>query len=236
MCRNTMIRNAVGSLLLLGTLVLDRRLLAVEVRSPDISSGNNATRIPFYAFPDETARVQEVHSSADFLGVIPNGGVITKLRFYNDPSSFGFVLGPLRSIQFNLSTVPRGPDQLSSTFAENVGHNDTIVFAGSLPFQASTEVPLSTPFVYRPQDGHLLVDIRVYVPLVSPANFSSDAHIASGDTISMVFAFDVNALVGNITTGGLLTSFEITPIPEPSVVWFGALFIAVGWASRFVSG
>ena len=101
-------------------------------------------------------RYQQVYAAADFVNIIPEGGMISHLRFFVDPSSFGFPTGPLRKIQVNLSTTSKAVDGLSTVFSDNIGANNTTVFgAGSLLFLNDMTIPLSTPFYYNPQLGNL---------------------------------------------------------------------------------
>ena len=78
------------------------------------------------------------------------------------------------SVQVNLSTTTRGPDQLSSMFSENVGANDTVVYSGQLntdliggkyggPTSWDFEIyPLAKAFLYNPDAGNLLLDVRIF--------------------------------------------------------------------------
>src|SRR6185369_12646824 len=62
----------------------------------------------------------------------------------------------------------------SGTFAQNVGTNDTVVFSGAIqlssqftgpaggPKAFDMVVPLTTPFLFDPAQGNLLVDVRNY--------------------------------------------------------------------------
>jgi hypothetical protein len=105
------------------------------------------------------------------------------------------------NIQINLSTTARVPEGLSSTFADNVGVDDKVVFNGSLsvtsvfsgpasgPKVFDIILPLTPPFVYNPTAGNLLVDIRNY----------------SGSTASLVSGQAVNGdgasrVLGNVNS------------------------------------
>ncbi len=118
-----------------------------------------------------TIRLQEAYSSTFF----PAGQIlITELRWrpsvgYGGPSAT--VIGDL---QLNLSTTTRSPGGLSSTFSDNIGTDDTLVFHGSLSVTSAftagaggtkafdITVPLSTPFLYDSSMGNLLLDIRSF--------------------------------------------------------------------------
>ena len=74
-------------------------------------------------------REQEVFSSTEF----PAGQLLIKeLRFRPD-TAFGHAFSTTIShLQINLSATSKNHDQLSATFANNVGANDTIVFNGPI--------------------------------------------------------------------------------------------------------
>jgi hypothetical protein len=141
-----------------------------------------------------------------------------------------------------LSSTSAAPDGLSATFASNVGANDTIVFDGSLSLSSSFTGPadgpkafdivinLTTPFLYTPRSGNLLLDIRDFSAggvIVSPL----DAQNTIGDSISRVFTNDagnVGDVAGIFSSNALVTQFTIdssTSVPEPRS--FG-LFVVMG--------
>src|SRR5260221_721829 len=71
----------------------------------------------------------------------------------------------ISNLQINLSATTAAPEQLSSTFANNVGVNDSVVFHGSIRLSSAFNgppagpkafdiiLPLATPFVYDPGVG-----------------------------------------------------------------------------------
>jgi hypothetical protein len=76
------------------------------------------------------------------------------------------------NLQINLSTTSQEPNYLSSTFAQNVGADEAVVFQGPLtvssrfvgptngPKEFDIIIPLTTPFMYDPTRGNLLIDFR----------------------------------------------------------------------------
>ncbi|MCH7805431.1 MAG: hypothetical protein IH937_15290, partial [Acidobacteria bacterium] len=107
----------------------------------------------------------------------------------------------LNDIQINLSTTTMTADNLSATFADNVGADETIVLnRGSLDLSSAGAngtfdivVHFDTPFFYDPALGNLLLDVRNF-----GAGFTTqfDAHDVVGDSISREFAGDVFGTVG----------------------------------------
>ncbi len=116
-------------------------------------------------------RIQEVYGSQHFP---TQGMIITELRFRPDSYYGQAFTATVSNIQFNLSTARVNPDGMSPTFASNVGLDDTVVFHGALsissqftgaagePKAFDIAVRLTTPFIYDPAAGNLLLDIRNY--------------------------------------------------------------------------
>lgn len=167
---------------------------------------------------------QMVYGSAHFPQDIAL--IITELRFRPDASAGYAFTTTLANIQFNLSTTTRNPDGLSSTFANNVGFDDTIVFSGALnissqftgppgaPRDFDIIIPLSTPFLYNPAAGNLLLEVR---------NFSGSA-AASPLGGGSVPGDQASRLGGGLATptGGADSGVEVaqivyTPTNQPPV-------------------
>ena len=103
---------------------------AVVPPSSVAEDGNTNTWYPF--FPT-SIRYQQVYSASDF-SVLTNfgGGWIKDIFFRGDGSGGNGWFANFPSVQFNLSTTARGPDNLSSVFAENLGADDAVVLKSSL--------------------------------------------------------------------------------------------------------
>jgi len=123
----------------------------------------------------DSLRIQEVYanSSVEFGGPeFPGKMVIQELRFRPDSTYGSAFNATINDIQVSLSTTTKTHDQLSATFADNVGLDATVVFSGSLaisslftpsnggPKNFDIIVPLTTPFTFDPAAGDLLLDIR----------------------------------------------------------------------------
>jgi hypothetical protein len=126
-------------------------------------------------------RNQQVYGSNQFPNTLI---LITELRFRPDRTYGNAFSTTVSNIQINLSTTPAVPGSLSSTYANNVGADDSIVFNGELnissafsgpaqgPKSFDIVIPLACPFPYNPANGHLLIDIR--------NTSGSDASLLSG--------------------------------------------------------
>jgi hypothetical protein len=189
---------------------------------------NNGFPFNLTAFGLSSQRYQQVYAANNF-STITSPTLITAISFRPDGSSGTAFGSTLPNIQINLSTTSAAVDALSTTFAANVGGNDTVVFSGPLSLSSSNiggpprnfdiVITLQTPFLYDPTAGNLLMDVR---------NFSAgtttffDAENTPGDAISRVYTFtgNVNSTVADQSnTAGLVTQFTFaSSVPEPSTL------------------
>src|SRR5205814_517249 len=77
-------------------------------------------------------RYQQVFDASQFSAFTQAGGWINGMILRADAGCFSGTGYSDQSLQLNFSTTPKLPDGLSSTFAENVGTDDTIVFGPAL--------------------------------------------------------------------------------------------------------
>ena len=224
-------------LLLLNLLILiwlKTPALADFVFSPNTANPIGSSSGPFLFTQGNgpSVREQQVYAASSFLSLSTVPVSITELSFAQIP---GFPLDVnLSSIDIRLSTTQRAPDGLSSIFAQNVGADEAIAYSGSLHFYIGTaeqygvHVQLQQPFLYTPQTGNLLLDVRNFQTLPGLPFMVGGlyANIVTGDPVSLVSALNVNATGGSPGTAGLLTRFTVTAIPEPSV----ALLLLLGTA------
>jgi len=197
------------------------------------AEGNQANCIPFGTGCMPTspeARYQQVFAAGAFGG---QGGVVDKLLLRLDCASGQ---GPVQAtgidLEIRLSHTAKSPATLSTTFADNIGVDETLVLQtnslslssaatpiggpGTCPYAFDAVIDLNDTFVYNGVDN-LLLDIKVFGnPLA--ANF--DAELNSGLTArvtSVGFAGAVNDTVANSASGlGLVTQFALAPPPPGS--------------------
>jgi hypothetical protein len=177
--------------------------------------GNSANGFPFDT-GGGTLRYQQVYDASQFGAVPPGGAYITALAF-RVGKTYGAFAETLPGIRIDLSTTYTGvPDGLSTTFANNVGPDDTVVYNGSLDLSSAAIgspaafdiiVPLTTPFWYNPLDGgDLLLDVRNSGGGASPTEF--DAVLTTGDSVSRVYGALAGS-TGTTDTLGLVTEFTL---------------------------
>jgi phosphoesterase family protein len=188
-------------------------------------------------------RYQQVFAKSQFSRFAAGGEMINSIAFRAHAPGIPFAAS-VPQLQVRLSTTQKNPDGLSSTFADNVGADDTQVFSGSLAVSVNNSVSASavntfdivikftTPFPYNPANGNLLIDIRnlqggTEAPLLDQ---EMDATNASGDSLSRVYNYgDANAAaagqsgttpesdtVGLVTQFGTTTNAAPSPAPTPA--------------------
>jgi hypothetical protein len=188
---------------------------------------NNGYPFDLSYFPGvSTMRYQQVFNSSEFSAA---GGpmLITAIAFRPDSVYGAAFSATLSSVQINLSTTSVNASTLGSTFANNVGANDTVVFNGPLslssaftghaggPKDFDIVITLTTPFVYNSASGNLLLDVRNFGGGYTTV-FDSDA---SSTATQRVWAENVGDAAGiNIGDTGLITQFRFTSVPEPQLV------------------
>lgn len=199
--------------------------------TPTEGNVNNGFPFNLEAFNPPNQRYQQVFAASEF-SLLTTPGYITHLRFRPDAEFGDAFVSTLPNIRIDLSTTPKAPDALSTTFADNIGGDRKTVYSGNLTLaSANTGLPqaprnfditiaLLEPFLYNPALGNLLLDVF---------NFSSgqttqfDAQGTIGDSVSRVYTLDnVNNPIGSTDTTGLVTQFEIQPteaaIPTPALL------------------
>src|SRR5438874_808260 len=167
-----------------------------------VNGGNQA--LPFDANAN-SVRYQQVYAASEFPTIpILITGIAFRPNYLIAPTHdlgvpFSTVLS---NVQIDLSTTTKAPGGLSVTFANNVGSDVTTVRSGALPLSSSFTGPpcggqgycgpknfdivinFTTPFLYNPQQGNLLLDVR---------NFGGGASNvfdnASTPSVSQVYAY-----------------------------------------------
>ena len=187
--------------------------------------GNSNGGIPFNIsyFGVSSMRYQQVFAAGEFSSSEPF--LITQILFRPDTNMGEKFSSTLPFTQINLSTTSKAPDNLSTTFANNIGSDDTVVFSGRLslnsaftgqakaPKDFDIAIDLTKPFLYDPKLGNLLLDARNFL---GGTTTQFDAENTLGDSISRVF---INPFTSRVTadSSGLVTKFKIAAIPNKAV-------------------
>src|ERR1043166_226186 len=176
----------------------------------------------------QVLREQDVYASSYFT----NGPIlITEIRFrpYRMVGAFSTVVS---NLQISLSTTAARWDGLSSTYANNVGADATVVYSGAANISSASSGPtagpkdfdisiqLQTPFVYNPAAGNLLFDIKNFsgAPALSGLNFGNvvDGSGSGSDKASRAFGYDPSgASAVAVNTGSSILKVIATPFTGP---------------------
>jgi len=179
-----------------------------------------------------TIRYQQVYSASEFA---PGRYLISQLAFRTDPQDPNFPVPPFSgttgTLRIDLSTTSASPDGLSTTFANNLGPDNTTVFTGQWALSTANNgafdmiLDLTTPFLYDPSRGNLLMDVRNFgggsIDVLNNFFVTFDAQITVGDSVSRVYTGQSGDGV-NLTDGipdplrslGLVTRFAAAFVPS----------------------
>jgi PEP-CTERM motif len=199
-------------------------------------------------------RWQQVYASSEFTSV-GSGMKIAGITFRPDANTGAAFSSTLPNVQIDLSTTSAAPGALNTNFNSNVGADDQIVTSGALVLSSSFTGPaggpknfdihitFSTPFIYNPANGNLLLQVRNFGG-GGTTQFDADTNnhgSGAGLLASRAFATDNNP---NSTSGladnlALITQFDFAPLataPEPSSLVLASLGAAgltlAGWRKR----
>jgi hypothetical protein len=115
----------------------------------------------------------------------------------------------------SLSTTTAPVDGLSSIMSDNIGADNATFFSGTLPPYPDGGVltfTLSTPFVFDPASGNLLLDVQI-----SGVTDVGTAYYLAGVNFVGISSRMVNGTAFGTSGYGLVTSFSSpTPVPEPA--------------------
>lgn len=190
--------------------------------------GNDTDSIP----GSGDVRSQELLGSGQFVSV---GGpiLIDQLSFRATPGT-GPVNFSIATMNLFLSTSPKFPNTsgplMSTTFSDNVGADNTLVFSGPLSF-ASTgctgpsvcpfdiSVNFTTPFLYNPAQGRLLLDLKIsgfsgLGGTLDAVSFTGPPD-GTGGSIASVNG-GLNAATGILSFGDDIVQVRYTAVPEPA--------------------
>jgi hypothetical protein len=216
----------------LPALLLCLFLLTAMSASADVVVGSPPSSGQGNCFPfgcSYNTEYQQVYNSGQFAGIM----TITDLEFFNtqvDNSATSMNTG---TWTISLSTTTADWNTISSTYASNIGLDNTQVFSGNL-FQAwafgdTLHILLTTPFTYNPLSGNLLMDVVGSGVSAPGGNIFFDVN-GSNSYFSRVFCYSgIACSDGAVGTGyGLVTGFSTgSSVPEPATEALFGLGIAV---------
>jgi PEP-CTERM motif len=172
-----------------------------------------------------TTNYQQVYSHTQFGGPI----LITGLQFFNTQVDQGATQMNSGTWTIWLSTTTADWNTLSPTFSNNLGANNTQVFSGNLSqpwsFGDTLTINLTTPFLYDPSQGNLLMSVDAEGTSNAGGNIYFDTNGYNGggfngnDFLGRVYCNGCGQTSGTVNNGyGLVTGFVTgqQTVPEPS--------------------
>lgn len=191
--------------------------------------GNTQNNLPINCgqFGNTSTRYQQAYLSSQINGLpVEIKGI--NFRLSEDRVEVPPVEIP--NIQINMSTTQAQPGNLSATFADNLGLIVTPVYSGPLtisspacgtgPCPFTIPIPLQTPYMYDPDDGNLIIDIRISSCMgiiniqMDASNTSENLDITSRVCTGNPGMLGENSPVGDLVNDtGLVTEFELTVLP-----------------------
>jgi hypothetical protein len=181
--------------------------------------GNSSGSGPFLT---AGATFQQVYAASEFAALGAPTGIITGVSFRLDSAAGQRLLGSWPSLTISLATTSQSPDGLSPNMADNAGPA-TIVLGGSIffnttyvpgvnPQQFDIRIQFSQLYSYVPSQGNLSMTMG---GVGGQQSVLLDGESTVGDAVGSVFG-NGSTLSGTPSPFGLITRFDITPIPEPS--------------------
>ena len=226
--------------LCLAPSALDAALLVPGGLANTEGSANNS--IPFNTNPGVTYRYQQVYGGSEFGGgpILING-----ISFRPDGGfpDIATAFSTNLNIQIDLSTTAVDPDLLNLNFASNLGADLLTVFSGPVTLSSSDTgagprdfditIVFTTPFLFNPTLGNLLLDIRNFTGGVTTP---FDAHASDTDAMSRVWGSLNSSVALARDTTGLVTQFDVqAAVPEPGSIMLlslGLIGLAAGRRRR----
>ena len=203
------------SVVLLGALQAVSSATALTIGDPPIP--HQGTGVPFNSgapgYLSASLEFQQIYGSSSFSGPI----IIQSLTFYSTQiqTSFGIPIfsDGIFALSFSTTTVAVGA--LSNNLSSNIGSDSTQVFIGSLPFATgpsnfpfSAVFNLTTPFLYDPSNGNLLLDV-LHTDATVPGLGAMDISLANM-SLAVVSS---NGSLNVVANFGLVTGFnENSPV------------------------
>ena len=235
-------RSCIGSACILAVLLgacVTPELRAQVVVVPNVlatNDGNSSGTAPAGPAP---VRWLQIHDASQF-GALSGPSLLTQFAYR--PDRILGQSGPRAWIlRLHASTTRRSVAGISTTFADNLGTNTTLVFdgtvnvrTGNLPGPGNTRqfdyvVPFTTPFLYDPAAGNLVLDLQIEENgPQAPATF--DTVLSPDPAIGRVLAIGSStATTGTIWAYSQVTQFTFA---LPPVVTIRASQVEVCWNSK----
>jgi len=211
-------------------LFIQHAVIAVDLIVPNTAISGAPNSFPF-GF-NTPSHYQQAYDASMFSLLGTNGGYITSVAFRGGGNTVSYSY----PLVVSLSTTPVAVNNLSSTFTNNLGADNTIVYSSSFNIgvfpswksllQFQYVISFSTPFFYNPTNGNLLLDIQItsYVNTYAgtgPPAMNYDGGYPDYPPMCRVYGYGSQFTPmptngGVFMSSGLITEFGVTPLSSPS--------------------
>ena len=181
--------------------------------------GTDPSATPHYA-----GEYQQIYLASAFGGPLTIAKIAFETAFTKTVVSDTFTL--------SLGTTAASPAAPGNNYAANRKPDFTTVFSGTITDSATNTgffdfiIPLTTPFIYNPANGNLLLDVNIISSSVSGGGLFQQ--FVAGNDANVGRVFNLGG-TGAATAGpnyGLMTQFS--EVPEPATVSLVAMGLAFG--------
>jgi hypothetical protein len=209
------------SLILIAVPVMAATVVVPNINTASPGPSNNA-----FPFNQGTMRYQQIYAANQLGGLT---GVVTKIAFRVDESTGSAFNSNPMDCEIRLCHTNAVPNAISTTFANNLGGDVTLVFDGFLTLSSAGNpnvfdivCDISDVFIYNGTQN-LLVEIKIFGPAITTQFDSAGTGLGTGGTpfTDRLWAFDPNALTGS-TDGddGYVTQLTIeSATPVQPTTW-----------------
>ena len=205
-------------------------VLAYVVVVPNVNETTEGPSNNAFPFNQGDMRYQQVYAASELGGLT---GIISKIAFRpdigtGDPFSTSGI-----DTEIRLSHTSVVPQSLSTTFANNIGADETLVFDGLLSLSSDGSgafdiiIDIDDLFSYNGVDN-LLMDIKVFNYVYTTQFDSAGTGVGQGGTswTDRLWAHGVGSTFGSSDgDDGYVTQFTIgePPIPAPGAILLGSI-------------
>ena len=228
------------AMLVMGSQVASATVVVVPNGNTSVPGpSNNGYPYNINEFGIGSMRYQQVYAANQFGGL---SGIITRIAFRPDESTGRAFSTSGIDTEIRLSHTSKAPQGLSTTFANNIGPDETLVYGGLLSLSSIGSnsffdifIDIADVFAYNGTDN-LLMDIKVFNSPRTTQFDSAGTDVGVGGTpyTDRLWATDVNATTGSSGgDDGYVTQFTIGAIPEPGTlaIWGVGGLCAAGAAA-----
>ena len=222
--------------------------LASSIVVPNLQTNTVGNGSDSVSPSDPDLRFQVLFGSGQFLSAVSGPILIDQFAFRTKPGT-GPMNVTLSNVDLSMSTSPRFPNLngplMSTTFADNVGPDNTLVYHGPVTFSSpgcpvngSTPcafdlvVNLQHPFLFDPNAGRLLLDFSISGIGAAQGRFDDQDFSNNQPPFGSIYSIAGplgTAVATDSSPGGDITQFRFTAVPEPATMTL--LMVGLGAAA-----